>query len=202
MTRAAPADTPAYGHFHRSTGDALIILPPLPQPADTALVIAGLALPSESPLFLGTLAIHVLAGLTAVLAGLLAMLSPKRAGRHPFCGHIPYRALAVVFVSNLLLAAIRWPHDTHLVVLGALAMAAAYLGRRARRRGRPGWRLIHIPWMGAAYALLLIAFYVDNGPQIPVWRSLPHYTYWLVPAAVAVPLILAARRRWDRPGAD
>jgi hypothetical protein len=29
--------------------------------------------------------------------------------------------------------------------------------------------------------LLLIAFYVDNGKQLPVWKDLPHVTYWLLP---------------------
>ena len=37
--------------------------------------------------------------------------------------------------------------------------------------------------MGASYVLLLIAFCADNGKQLPIWKDLPHCTYWLFPAA-------------------
>jgi hypothetical protein len=40
--------------------------------------------------------------------------------------------------------------------------------------------------------LLLIAFYVDNGKSLPLWRDLPALAYWLVPAAIGVPLIVRA----------
>src|SRR5512147_321036 len=125
-----------------------MVLIPLAQPVDTALVIAGFALPSASPLFLGTLALHVLAGLIAVLAGLVAILARKGPGRHPASGTIFYRALLVVFGTNLLLAGIRLPHNNiHLIILGALALAAAHVCRRARQRALPGWRRTHIPCM-------------------------------------------------------
>jgi len=43
--------------------------------------------------------------------------------------------------------------------------------------------------MSLSYVVMLIAFYVDNGKQLPVWKNLPHFTYWLVPIVVASPLI-------------
>jgi hypothetical protein len=46
--------------------------------------------------------------------------------------------------------------------------------------------------MGLSYVLMLIALYVDNGKQLPIWQDLPHVTYWLVPLAVGVPLIVRA----------
>ncbi len=49
--------------------------------------------------------------------------------------------------------------------------------------------------MGSSYILLLTAFYVDNGRNLPLWRSLPSLTYWLLPAAVGVPLIVRALLR-------
>ena len=36
------------------------------------------------------------------------------------------------------------------------------------------------------------AFYVDNGKQLPVWKEFPHFTYWLLPLAVGIPLIVRA----------
>jgi hypothetical protein len=46
--------------------------------------------------------------------------------------------------------------------------------------------------MGGSYIVLLIAFYVDNGKNLPVWRSLPPISYWLGPAAIGLPIILYA----------
>jgi hypothetical protein len=44
--------------------------------------------------------------------------------------------------------------------------------------------------MGGSYALLLTAFYVDNGPSLPLWNRLPPPAYWLIPNLIAAPLIL------------
>ena len=100
--------------------------------------------------------------------------------------------LAGVFLTVTGLAAARWAEDYHLFVLGALSFASAYFGRLARRRRRRNWARLHITGMGTSYVLLLIAFYVDNGNQLPVWKELPHSTYWLLPLAVGIPLIVRA----------
>jgi hypothetical protein len=42
--------------------------------------------------------------------------------------------------------------------------------------------------MAGSYVALFTGFYVDNGPQLPVWDRLPHLLYWLLPAAVGAPL--------------
>lgn len=44
--------------------------------------------------------------------------------------------------------------------------------------------------MGASYILLLTAFYVDNGKNLPLWRELPQIAFWLLPSAVGIPIIL------------
>jgi hypothetical protein len=36
--------------------------------------------------------------------------------------------------------------------------------------------------MGGSYIALLTGFYVDNGPNLPLWDHLPHWTYWTLPA--------------------
>jgi hypothetical protein len=43
--------------------------------------------------------------------------------------------------------------------------------------------------MGSSYILLLTAFYVDNGKNLPVWRELPQIAFWLVPGAIAFPIV-------------
>ena len=99
--------------------------------------IGGIPLPSDTPLFLALVALHVVAGLTCVMAGAVAMLSRKRSGRHPLAGSVYYWALACVVVTMTVLAVSRWAEDYHLFALGALSFAAATVGRMARRRRWP-----------------------------------------------------------------
>ena len=159
---------------------------------DGTTSLAGIDIPSTNPLFLTVVGIHVLLGLACVVTGAIAMLSQKRAGRHPRNGTIYFWCLACVFLTATGLAAVRWAEDYHLFVLGAFAFAAACLGRQARRERWRFWVRLHITGMGSSYVLLLIAFYVDNGKSLPLWRELPPIAYWLVPAVVGIPLIVRA----------
>jgi hypothetical protein len=51
-----------------------------------------------------------------------------------------------------------------------------------------------------AYTAMLTAFYVDNGSHLPLWDRLPLLAFWLLPSAIAAPLIARAIRR-SRSGA-
>jgi len=163
--------------------------------ADNATIIAGIVIPSDSPFFLAVVGLHILVALVCVITGVVAMLSDKRPGRHPTFGTIYYWCLSVVFVSATVLSAIRWAEDYHLFVLGVLSFTAASLGRIALRRHWRNWVRLHIAGMGTSYVFLLIAFYVDNGKNLPLWRELPPTTYWLLPAALGVPFIIHALLR-------
>jgi len=144
------------------------------------------------PVFLTVVGVHILLGLACTVTGAAAMLSQKRRGRHPRYGTIYYWCLAGVFLTAASLAAVRWAEDYHLFILGALSMAAAYLGRGARRHRWRSWVRLHVTGMGASYVLLVIAFYVDNGHSLPLWKELPPIAYWLLPAAIGIPLIVRA----------
>src|SRR2546429_7528662 len=54
-------------------------------------------------------------------------------------------------------------------------------------------------WHGVAmpgsYVAVFTGFYVDNGPQLPLWDRLPHLAYWLLPAMVGASLTWLALRR-------
>lgn len=164
-----------------------------------AAKVVGVEVPDTSPAFLVVLAVHVAAGLVAVLAGLLAALARKRVGRHPVAGRVYLGGLATVAATATVLAVLRWPHDVHLLALGMIALGCGLGGFMARRRRRPGWVRRHILGMGGSYVVLLTAFYVDNGPQLPVWQLLPAWVFWVLPAVVGAPLIAAAVRRYG-PG--
>jgi hypothetical protein len=51
--------------------------------------------------------------------------------------------------------------------------------------------------MGASYVFMLTAFYVDNGPHLPVWQRLPAAVFWFLPATVGLPLIVHAVRKYQ-----
>jgi hypothetical protein len=86
------------------------------------------------------------------------------------------------------LSALRWAQDYHLFILGALAFALAAVARTAARRR---WDLrLHAGGMGLSYIVMLTAFYVDNGANLPLWRDLPAIATWTVPAIVGLPIIL------------
>jgi uncharacterized membrane protein len=159
---------------------------------ENSTVVLGIPVPSTDPVFLAIVGIHVLLGLAAVIAGAVAMLSNKARGRHSTFGTIYFRCLSGVFVTMSALSFMRWTADYHLFVLGTLSFAAAIAGRTAVRRCWRRWPQLHLTGMGVSYTLMLTAFYVDNGPNLPLWRELPWLAFWVLPGAIGSPLILYA----------
>jgi hypothetical protein len=157
----------------------------------TASRILGVEVGSTVPAFLAILAIHVIAGLTAVITGAAAALARKGSPRHIRAGRWYYRAITAVFATAAGLAAMRWARDYYLFILGAVAFTAATTGYLHRRRHRPG-DTGHIAGMGISYTAMLTAFYVDNGPHLPLWDRLPTLAFWILPAAIAASLITRA----------
>ena len=49
--------------------------------------------------------------------------------------------------------------------------------------------------MGLSYVLLLTAFYLDNGRNLPLWRELPQWAFWVLPSAIGGPIIVYALLR-------
>jgi hypothetical protein len=144
------------------------------------------------------LLVHVPAGLTSVVTGAAAAMSKKQRGRHPRFGTIYYWALAVVFVSTTGMAVLRWTEDRHLFALGTISFGVASVGYLARKVRWRGWTSFHILGMSLSYIVLLTAFYVDNGPHLPVYDRLPAIAFWTLPSLVGLPLVIRAVRRHTR----
>jgi hypothetical protein len=156
-------------------------------------IVAGIEIPSTDPLFLAVvLVVHIPLGLACVVLGAIAMLSEKRRGRHSTLGTTYFWCLLALFASATFLSLMRWSESYHLFMLGAISFACAWIGRAALRRRWRYWVRLHIAGMGLSYVFMLIAFYVDNGKQLPLWKELPHFMYWLIPATVGIPLIVRA----------
>jgi hypothetical protein len=162
----------------------------------TASELLGVPVPSDAPAFLMALGAHIAAGLAAVVAGAFAAFARKRPGIHPRAGLIYWWSLLWIFISSLVMAVVRWPHDIHLVVIGLIAFTAGTSGLVVRLKTPTRWRELHLVAMGISYIALLTGFYVDNGPHLPGWRVLPRWSFWLLPGIVGAPIILISLRRW------
>lgn len=160
--------------------------------------VFGVVVGSTDPLFLTVLAVHVLAALAAVVCGAVAALSAKGGVRHVRFGRRYYWAIAAVFGTATVLAVVRWREDYPLFLIGVVAFAAATVGYLHRRRHRPG-DAGHISGMGVSYIVMLTAFYVDNGPHLPLWDRLPPLVFWFLPAVVGAPILIRALRRARGP---
>jgi hypothetical protein len=153
-------------------------------------------------LFSALLVFHVLAGMTCVATGVVGALSPKRRGRHPALGQVYFWGLAVVFVTSTAMALLRWSEDAYLFVLGTLAFSCALLGVAARRQHWRGWTTAHILGMSGSYIVLLTAFYVDNGPRLPLWKELPSIAFWIGPTLIGAPIVARALVRYTQVRRD
>jgi uncharacterized membrane protein len=155
--------------------------------------VAGIEIPSTDPVFLAVVVgVHIPLGLGCVVIGALAMLSSKGRGRHSTLGTTYFWCLLALFLSAAFLSIMRWAENVHLFALGLMSFASAWWGRTAVRRRWPLRIRLHLTAMGLSYILMLIAFYVDNGRQLPLWKVLPHVTYWLLPLLIGIPLIVRA----------
>jgi len=98
--------------------------------------------------------------------------------------------LALVVASATGLSVVRWAENYHLFFLGALSLIAATVARTALRQRWHNWVRLHITGMGLSYILMLTAFYVDNGKNLPLWRELPQWTFWVLPSMLGAPIII------------
>ena len=165
-------------------------------PSDTTIVF-GVPVPSVDPVFLAVVRFHIVVGIACVVAGVVAMLSHKGRGRHSTFGTLYYWCLAVVVASATALSVVRWAENYHLFFLGALSLTSATVARIAVRRRWRHWVGLHVTGMGVSFILMLTAFYVDNGKNLPLWKELPQFAFWLLPAGLGIPLILYAL--WKHP---
>jgi hypothetical protein len=100
------------------------------------------------------------------------------------------------------MAGMRWAQSAYLFVLGCIAFAFGSIGYAARKRRWPGWLTVHMLGMSLSYIVLMTAFYVDNGPKLPLWDRLPALAFWIGPSAIGLPLLGRTVRRYARWQSD
>ena len=113
--------------------------------ADQGIVVLGIPIPSSSPAFLSVVTVHVAAGLVCTVAGLVAMLSPKRAGavgrlarRRLWRGWLRVHVTGMAISYILLLTAFYVDNGPHLPPLEVSAAGRALGRSRPRRDPDPG----------------------------------------------------------------
>jgi uncharacterized membrane protein HdeD (DUF308 family) len=158
--------------------------------SNATTIVFGIPVPSVDPFFLAVVRFHILVGIICVIAGIAAMLSQKRRGHHSTFGTIYYWCLSVVVASAIGLSVVRWAENYHLFFLGVLSFIAATIARTALRQSWRSRLRVHLASMGLSYILMLTAFYVDNGKNLPLWRELPQWVFWVLPFALGGPIIV------------
>jgi hypothetical protein len=145
------------------------------------------------------LVVHVLAGLTTVVTGIVTFSQPKRPGRHQRWGQVYLLSYTVVLLTATMLSVQRWKADAYLfflAVLGSLCALVGYTARRfrhahwLRRILGAQWVTVHLIGMIASYVVLLTAFYVDNAHLIPLLDRLPPLTFWVLPTLISLPFLV------------
>jgi hypothetical protein len=126
------------------------------------------------------LSVHITSGSLGLLVGPLAMLAPKRPGRHPRLGRAYQLLVALLCLSAgglIVLEPSLWP----LGLIAALTWAAALGGWWMRRHQPRGWLQWHVSLMCGSYISLVTALFVVNlnGRLVA----------WLLPTLVGSPLI-------------
>ncbi len=140
--------------------------------------------------------VHVPAGLVAVIAGVIAMLSRKGRWWHRRAGLAYLLGIVALTLSARGLVFTRGPEFIPIFALGVVATLLAMAGYLLKKRRQD----IHIAGLGLSYIVMLTAFYVDNGPKLPFWDQFPGLTFWVGPAVIGLPIILRAlwRRGYGR----
>ena len=142
---------------------------------------------ASSPVRDGILALHIATGSFGLLLGPVAMLAPKRRGRHTRVGTVYHWNMLAVCVTAAAMALIDFGRIWWFVPIAAFSYANAFVGWRAARRREPGWLPTHIAGMGGSYIALTTALLVVN-LGVGAWYA------WALPTLVGTPLIRAATR--------
>jgi uncharacterized membrane protein len=139
----------------------------------------------------GILALHIATGSFGLILGPIAMLAPKRRGRHTRAGSVYHWNMLAVCVSAAAMALIDFGRIWWFLPIAAFSYANAFVGWRAVRRRRPGWLPVHIAGMGGSYIALTTALLVVN-LGVGAWYA------WALPTLIGTPLIRAGTRAATR----
>ncbi len=155
--------------------------------------------------FVLPLIVHIWAGLTTGVTGIVAFSMPKCLRRHHRWGQSYLLAYTVVFLTATILSVQRWQADAYLFFLALTGYGFALGGYAARRLRRASWLMrvfgkqwviVHIVGMIGSYVVLWTAFFVDNAHFFPGLNRLPSLVFWVLPIMISLPFIVLSVSRF------
>ena len=100
---------------------------------DEISFILGVPVPSDNIFFLAIIVVHIVFGLICIISGTVAMLSQQTKKKHARAGKTYYWGRAVLFIIIIITSLLRWPFNTHLLIVGTAAYALTLVGQRVAK---------------------------------------------------------------------
>ena len=132
---------------------------------------------------------HIAAGTAGLVIGPIAMIAPKRRGRHIRAGLAYQVVVALLTATALVLVAFAPGRLWGFVLIAVATECAAVAGWIVQRRRRPGWLPRHVGLMAGSYVSFVTALLVVNWPS-PL--------AWILPTVIGTPLIARTAARAGR----
>jgi hypothetical protein len=139
-------------------------------------------------LFRAVLALHVAAGAVGLVLGPIAMLAPKRPGRHTRAGEAYHWVMLFLCVSAAVLALLDWARIWWFLPIAVGSYAFALLGYAAAKRRGAGWLGTHITGQGGSYIATVTALLVVNWRLLTGMDSVHSPWTWALPTLIGTPL--------------
>ncbi|MGE7975629.1 DUF2306 domain-containing protein [Bacillus cereus] len=141
--------------------------------------------------------IHILVGVICLIAGLAAMLTPKKMRLHKKLGEIYHFSFIIVLITTIGMAIIHWESSSHLLYIGFISYSLALIGYLAGKFKCKNWIAIHIGSVLGSYIAILTAVLVVNVNRLPVLNNYNPLIFWLLPTIIGSPIIYIIRRKHE-----
>ncbi len=135
------------------------------------------------------LAIHIGAGITALILGPIAMRARKRPGLHTRAGEAYHWVILAVCLVAALLAVLDWRRLWWFLPIAVGSYAFAFVGYLAAKRRWRGWLRAHIAGQGGSYIAMTTAVLVVNWQTLTGTQGISSPAAWALPTLVGSPLI-------------
>ncbi|OFD52209.1 hypothetical protein BWGOE4_56920 [Bacillus mycoides] len=141
--------------------------------------------------------IHILVGVICLIAGLAAMVAPKKKGLHKKLGEIYHFSFIIVFITTVAMAIMHWESSSYLLYIGIFSYSLALLGYLAGKFKWKNWVAIHIGSILGSYIAILTAVLVVNVNRMPILNNYNPLIFWLIPTIIGSPIIYLIRRKYE-----
>lgn len=148
------------------------------------------------------LVVHIAFGAAGLVLGPIAMLAPKRRGRHTVTGEAYHWVVLGVCVTAAALAVLDWSRNWWFLPIAVGSYAFALLGYVTAKRRRGSWLISHVTGQGGSYIAMVTALLVVNWSLVTGTPGRAAFWPWFLPAIVGTTILTwvnAQIRRGKRP---